>query len=233
MGIETGYKNIDNITGVLSDLICIASRPTAGKETLILNIVSNVIKQQIPTLIFSLDNSRGLIKNRIMNVESTISSNFVETARNLLLLEEKLYICDNILNISDIERKAVKLKLKKDIGLIVIDYLQLIKSDTTIEDTIKRLKALAKELNIPVIVLSQLSKELESREDKRPVLSDLKNSSAIVNYADTIMFVYRDDFYDTNCERKGIVDVIIAKTIRGITGIAELLDIKNKYVNLD
>ena len=233
MGIETGYKNIDNITGVLSDLICIASRPTVGKETLILNIVSNVIKQQIPTLIFSLDNSRGLIKNRIMNVESTISSNFVETARNLLSLEEKLYICDNILNISDIERKAVKLKLKKDIGLIVIDYLQLIKSDTTIEDTIKRLKALAKELNIPVIVLSQLSKELESREDKRPVLSDLKNSSAIVNYADTIMFVYRDDFYDTNCERKGIVDVIIAKTIRGITGIAELLDIKNKYVNLD
>ena len=233
MGIETGYKNIDNITGVLSDLICIASRPTVGKETLILNIVSNVIKQQIPTLIFSLDNSRGLIKNRIMNVESTISSNFVETARNLLSLEEKLYICDNILNISDIERKAVKLKLKKDIGLIVIDYLQLIKSDTTIEDTIKRLKALAKELNIPIIVLSQLSKELESREDKRPVLSDLKNSSAIVNYADTIMFVYRDDFYDTNCERKGIVDVIIAKTIRGITGIAELLDIKNKYVNLD
>ena len=233
MGIETGYKNIDNITGVLSDLICIASRPTAGKETLILNIVSNVVKQQILTLIFSLDNSRGLIKNRIMNVESTISSNFVETARNLLSLEEKLYICDNILNISDIERKAVKLKLKKDIGLIVIDYLQLIKSDTTIEDTIKRLKALAKELNIPVIVLSQLSKELESREDKRPVLADFKNSSAIVNYADTIMFVYRDDFYDTNCERKGIVDVIIAKTIRGITGIAELLDIKNKYVNLD
>ena len=82
-------------------------------------------------------------------------------------------------------------------------------------------------------ILSQLSKELESREDKRPVLSDFEYSSAIVDYADTIMFVYREDFYNKNSERKGIVEIIIAKTIRGITGIAELLDIKNKYVNLD
>lgn len=233
MGIETGFRDIDNITGVLAELICIASRPTLGKRTLALNIVSNVVKQQIPTLIFSLDNSKELIKNRIMNVESAIDSDFVEVSRNLLSLEKQLYIYDNIQNITDIEKKARKLKLKENIGLIIIDYLQLIKSDTTIEDTIKRLKKLARELNVPVIVLSQLSKELESREDKRPVLSDFEYSSAIVDYADTIMFVYREDFYNKNSERKGIVEIIIAKTIRGITGIAELLDIKNKYVNLD
>lgn len=232
MGIKTGFIDIDNTTGVLADLICIASVEGAGKRTLALNIVSNVVKQQIPTLIFSLDNSKELIKNRIMNIESAKAIDFVEVARNLLAFEEQLYIYDNILDILDIEQMARKLKLQENIELIIIDYLQLIKCNGTIEDTIKRLKKLAEELNVPIIVLSQLSKEAESREDKRPVLSDFKNSSVIVDYADTILFVYRDDFYDKNSEKKDIVEVIIAKTIRGITGTAELVNIRNKYLNL-
>lgn len=231
MVIKTGFENIDNITGGLSDLICIASRPTVGKRTLTLNIVSNVVKQQIPILIFSLDNNKESIKNRIINIESTKSSNFVEVARNLLSFEENIYIYDDVLTLSSIEQTSRNLKSQGNIGLIIIDYLQLIKSNTTIEDTVKRLKKLIKELNIPIIVLSQLSIELESRENRRPLLSDFKNSSAIVDYADTILFVYRDDLYYSDGAKKDIVEVIIAKTIKKITGTARLVDIRNKYVD--
>ena len=233
--ISIGFNYIDNSIGGLvnSDLICIASRPTVGKGTLALNIVSNVVKQQIPTLIFSLDNNKESIKNRIMIIESAKASDFVEVAKNLLSLEQQLYIYDSILNILGIEQMARKLKQQENIGLIIIDYLQLIKSDKTIEDIIKRLKKLAEELNIPIIVLSQLSKELESREDKRPVLSDFKNSSVIVDYADTILFVYRDDFYDKDSPMKDIVEIIIAKSKSGDTGTEELINVKTRYINLE
>lgn len=233
MAIETGFTDIDNITGVLADLICIASRPAMGKTTLALNIIKNVAAQQKSTLIFSLDNGKDLIKNKIINIEIANSSNFIETARNLLSLEEQLYIYDNVLNIEDIEQTARKLKLQENIGLIIIDYLQLIKFERTLEEVIIRLKTLAKELNVPVIVLSQLSRELESREDKRPTLSDFGNSACITEYADTIMFVYRDDYYNKDSERKNIVEVIVAKTNRKITGTAELLNIRSKYVNME
>lgn len=233
MAIETGFTDIDNITGVLADLICIASRPAMGKTTLALNIASNVVKQQKPILIFSLDNSKDLIKNKIINIETANSSNFLKTAKDLLEFEEQLYIYDNVLNIADIEQIARKLKLQENIGLIIIDYLQLIKFERTLEEVIIRLKTLAKELNVPVIVLSQLSKELESREDKRPTLADFKNSASITDYADTILFVYRDDYYNKDSERKNIVEVIVAKTNRKITGTAELLNIRNKYVNME
>jgi replicative DNA helicase len=233
MGIETGFRDIDNITGVLADLICISSRPAVGKTTLALNIANNVVKQQKSTLIFSLDNSKDLIKNKIINIETTNSSDFLKTAKYLLEFEEQLYIYDNVLSIEGIEQTARKVKLQENIGLIIIDYLQLIKFERTLEEVIIRLKTLAKELNIPIIVLSQLSKELESREDKRPILADFKSSSAIVDYADTIMFIYRDDYYNKDSERKNIVDVIVAKTNRNITGTAELLNIRNKYVDIE
>ena len=113
MGIETGFKDIDNITGVLGNLICIASRPAMGKRTLALNIINNVAKQQKSILIFSLDYGEKLLKNRIMNIESVNSSDFVETAGNLLLLEKQLYIYDNILDITGIEQKARELKLQE------------------------------------------------------------------------------------------------------------------------
>lgn len=233
MGIQTGFTDIDNITGVLADLICIASRPAMGKTTLALNIAKNIAAQQKTTLIFSLDNSKDLIKNKIINIETANSSNFLKTAKDLLELEEQLYIYDNVLNIADIEQTARKLKLQENIGLIIIDYLQLIKFERTLEEVIIRLKTLAKKLNIPVIVLSQLSNELESREDKRPTLADFKNSACITDYADTIMFIYRDDYYNKDSERKNIVEVIVAKTNREITGTAELLNIRNKYVNME
>ncbi len=202
-----------------------------GKTTLALNIARNIVIQQIPTAIFSLDNSRGQIIDRIINIESAISNSFLTTAINLLLHESKFYIYDNILNITDIEQTSRKLKLQENIGLIVIDNLQLVKSEQTLEEVIIRLKTLAQELNIPIIVLSHLSKELESRKDKRPMLSDFKDSTCIKKYADKILFVYRDDYYYKDIEEPYFVEVIIAKNNkRESMEIVSLIDFKTRYV---
>ena len=231
MGIETGFIELDEkLRGIKKgEVICIASRPAMGKTTFALNLVRNLTIQQISTAIFSLDSSKSMIIDKIKNIEFSVFSTFIQTSINLLLFENHIYIYDNILNIKDIEQTARKLKLKENIDLIVIDYLQLIKSDTTIEDTIKRLKALAKDLNISIIVLSQLSKELESREDKRPILSDLKSSSAIVDYADTIMFVYRDNYYNKDNDEPYNIEIIVAKNKRGNIGTVNLIDVNTSY----
>ena len=231
MGIETGFIELDEkLRGIKKgEVICIASRPAMGKTTFALNLVRNLTIQQISTAIFSLDSSKSMIIDKIKNIEFSVFSTFIQTSINLLLFENHIYIYDNILNIKDIEQTARKLKLKENIDLIVIDYLQLIKTDTTIEDTIKRLKALAKDLNISIIVLSQLSKELESREDKRPTLSDFGNSSAMVDYADTIMFVYRDNYYNKDNDEPYNIEIIVAKNKRGNIGTVNLIDVNTSY----
>lgn len=232
--IKTGFTEIDEKIGGLtkSDLICIASRPRIDKSNFVLNIVNNIAKQQTKTVIFSLDNSKNQIVNSMINIECAISNNVLETTSNLILLKENVYIHD-ILNITDIEQTSRKLKLQENIELIIIDNLQLIKSEQTLEEVIIRLKTLAQELNVTIIMLSQLSEESESKEDKRPTLVDLENSSEIVNYVDIIMFVYREDYYDMASEKKNIAEIIIAKNKRGTTGTVELLDIKPIYVNIE
>ena len=244
MCIKTEFIDIDErIDGLKQgELICIASRPTVGKKIFTYNLVTNIAKRQIPILIFSLDNSKKQTLKGIYDVIFAINragdnrvyseERNAEDVNTSIVVKENTYILDNILSIEIIEQNARLMKLQKNIGLIIIDYLQLIKSDTTIEDTIKRLKALAKELNVPVLILSQLSRELESREDKKPTLTDFKKSSAIVDYADTIMFVYRDDYYNEDSEKKSVVEVITAKNKYGNIGTDELLDIKNRYVNI-
>lgn len=183
----------------LDGLICIAARPAIGKTTFALNIVANITKDKRPSVIFSLDLSKTMILDRMK--------------RPL----EHLSIYDNILTIDGIENECRRLKAECNINLVVIDYLQLIKTDKQaftkhqqIEDISKRLKELTEELNITIIVLSQLSKSLEEREDKRPLLTDLKVSSSIVEYADKIIFLYREDYYNKNAKVKRI-EVIVAK----------------------
>lgn len=235
MEIETGFTELDEKLGGIKkgEIICIAARPAMGKTTFALNLITNFAIQQIPTAIFSLDNNKSMLTDRIKDIECRVSHTLLETSINLLLFEKYINIYDNILDITGIEQRARKLKLQENIGLIVIDYLQLIKHEGALEEVIIRLKTLAKELNIPIIILSQLSKELESREDKRPLLSDFKNSACLTDYADTILFVYRDDFYNKHSEKPYVVEVIVAKTNRNITGTAELLDIRNRYVNIE
>lgn len=245
MGIKTGFRDIDDrIDGFGNgDLICIASRPTVGKKVFAYNLVTNIAQKEIPILIFSLENCKSQTLQEIFDVVFAINrtednkvyseERHTEDIRNSILVEQNTCILDNSLSIESIEQNAKLMKLQKDIGLIIIDYLQLIKHEGTLEEVIIRLKKLAKELNIPIIILSQLSNELESREDKRPTLADFKNSACITDYADTIMFIYRDDYYNKDSERKNIVEVIVAKTNREITGTAELLNIRNKYVNME
>jgi len=235
MEIETGFTELDEKLGGIKkgEIICIAARPAMGKTTFALNLITNFAIQQIPTAIFSLDNNKSMLTDRIKDIECRVSHTLLETSINLLLFEKYINIYDNILNITDIEQKARKLKLQENLGGIVIDYLQLIKHEGTLEEVIIRLKTLAKELNIPIIILSQLSKELESREDKRPILSDFKSSSAIVDYADTILFIYRDDFYNKDSEKKYVVEVITSKNKYGDIGTDELLNIRNRYVNIE
>lgn len=244
MCIKTEFIDIDErIDGFKQgNLICIASRPTVGKKIFAYNLVTNIAKRHIPILIFSLDNNKEQTLKGIYDVIFAINragdnrvyseEKNVEDVKTSIVVKENTYILDNILSIEIIEQNARLMKLQKNIGLIIIDYLQLIKIDTTIEDTIKRLKALAKELNVPVLILSQLSKELESREDNKPTLTDFKKSSAIVDYADTIMFVYKDDYYNEDSEKKSVVEVITAKNKYGNIGTDELLDIRNRYVNI-
>lgn len=245
MAIKTEFRDIDDRIGGLrnGDLICIASRPTVGKKVFIYNLVTNIAQKEIPILIFNLENCKSQALKEIFDVVFAINKTednkiyseerHAEDVRTSILVEQNTCILDNSLSIESIEQNAKLMKLQKDIGLIIIDYLQLIKHEGTLEEVIIRLKALAKELNIPIIILSQLSKELESREDKRPILSDFKSSSAIVDYADTILFIYRDDFYNKDSEKKYVVEVITSKNKYGDIGTDELLNIRNRYVNIE
>ena len=175
MCIKTKFIDIDKKMTKLKngDLICIASRPDVEKFTFAYNLAINNTNKQIPILIFSLENSKKEIQKRI---DKNISK------------EKYTYILDNILSIEGIEQNARLIKLQKNIELIIIDYLQLIKNDGTTEEVIKRLKSLTQELNVSIIILSQLSRKIESREDKRPILSDFDKSSTIIDYANTIIF---------------------------------------------
>ena len=191
MCIKTGVVDIEEGINKLrnGDLICIASRPSIEKFTFAYKLAINDTNNQNSILVFSLENSKNEIQKRI---------------NKILPKEKNTYIFDNILNIEGIEQNARLIKLQKNMDLIIIDYLQLIKSDGTTKEVIKRLKLLAQELNVPIILLSQLSRKIESREDKRPMLSDFDKSSALIDYADTIMFLY-------NNEKQNVVEVITAK----------------------
>ena len=258
-GVPSGFVELDYKTAGFhgSDLVLIAARPAMGKSAFALNIVTNAaVRSNVPVAIFSLEMSKEQMVNRILCSEAMVDSNKVRTGK----LEEddwtklagsigplsdaEIYIDDTPgISVMEIRAKCRKLKLEKNIGMVVIDYLQLIQGsnkrngsrEQEISEISRSLKILAKELNIPVIALSQLSRAVEQRPDHRPMLSDLRESGAIEQDADIVMFLYRDDYYNKDSEKKDIAEVIIAKHRGGSLGTVELLWLGSytQFVNLE
>lgn len=258
-GVPTGFADLDYKTAGLhnSDLILIAARPAMGKSAFVLNIASYAaVKANIPVVIFSLEMSKEQMVNRILASEAMVDSNKIRTGKiededwtkiaeaTGILSEAPIFIDDTPgISMTEIRAKCRKLKMEQNIGLVVIDYLQLIAGNSKrsgsreqeISEISRSLKILAKELNVPVIALSQLSRAPEQRPDHRPMLSDLRESGAIEQDADIVMFLYRDDYYNEETDKKNIAEVIIAKHRSGSVGTVELLWLSNytKFANID
>ena len=259
-GISTGFIQLDYKTAGLhgSELILIAARPAMGKTAFALNLATNAaLRSNVPVAIFSLEMSKDQLVTRILASEAMVDSNKIRTGKldeddwekiaNTIgpLSESEIYIDDTPgISVMEIRTKCRKLKMEKNIGLVVIDYLQLIQGsnkrasgsrEQEIAEISRSLKIMAKELNVPVIALSQLSRAVEQRPDHRPMLSDLRESGSIEQDADIVMFLYRDDYYNKESEKKDIAEVIIAKQRSGTIGPVELLWMGNytKFVNLE
>ena len=260
-GIPSGFADLDYKTAGFhgSELILVAARPAMGKTAFALNIAANAaVRAKVPVAIFSLEMSKEQLVSRILSSEAMIDSNKLKTGKMdeedwiklseglEPLSESEIYIDDTPgISITEIRAKSRKLKLEKDIGLIIIDYLQLISGsgsrkngsrEQEISEISRSLKILAKELNVPVIAISQLSRAPEQRkDDHRPMLSDLRESGAIEQDADIVMFLYRDDYYNEDSDKKNIAEVILAKHRGGSTGTVELLWYGSftKFVNID
>ncbi len=258
-GVPSGFIDLDYRTAGFhgSELILVAARPAMGKSAFALNIATNAaVRAKVPVAIFSLEMSKEQLVNRILCSEAMVDSNKVRTGKldeedwDTLakaigpLSEAEIYIDDTPgISITEIRAKCRKLKLEKNIGMVVIDYLQLIQSsgkrlgsrEQDIAEISRSLKILAKELNVPVIALSQLSRAVEQRQDHKPMLSDLRESGSIEQDADIVMFLYRDDYYNEDSKKKGIAEIIIAKHRGGATGSVDLgwFGTYTKFVNLD
>ncbi|MGY1422851.1 replicative DNA helicase [Bacillus pacificus] len=260
VGIPTGYSELDRMTSGLnnSDLIIVAARPSVGKTAFALNIAQNVATRSRKNVaIFSLEMDSNQLMMRILCAEGNIDA---ANLRNGKLTNEEwtkltmamgvisnspLFIDDTPgISIEEIKKKCRKLKRERGLSLVLIDYLQLVtvmqsnKSTNRQEEVSiisKSLKALARELNVPIIALSQLSRGVESRQDKRPMMSDIRESGSIEQDADVVAFLYRDDYYNADTEAKNIIEIIISKQRNGPTGVVELAFIKefNKFVNLE
>lgn len=245
-GVPTGYHDLDDMTSGLqdSDLVIIAGRPSMGKTTLAMNIAENVaIKSRLPVLIFSMEMPGEAIVMRLLSSLCRIDQLRIRTGKLTdedwprisstvsMLSEAPLYI-DDTAGISPAEMRARARRLAKEhgkLGLIVVDYLQLMQvpgnkenRTTEISEISRSLKLLAKELRVPVIALSQLNRELEHRPNKRPIMSDLRESGAIEQDADLIAFIYRDEVYNKETPDKNVAEVIIAKQRNGPTGTVRL-----------
>ena len=257
-GVPTGFAELDKKTAGLhgSELILIAARPAMGKSAFALNIGSYAAtRANVPVAIFSLEMSKEQVGNRILCSEALVDSNNVRTGElndeelgklaetSGELSQAPIYIDDTPgISVMEIRAKCRKLKLEKNIGLVIIDYLQLIQGsgktssrEQEIAEISRSLKILAKEIEVPVIALSQLSRAVEARPDHRPMLSDLRESGSIEQDADIVMFLYRDDYYNEDSEKKNIAEVIIAKQRAGSTGTVELawLGKYTKFANLE
>ena len=258
-GVPSGFVELDRKTAGLhgSELILIAARPAMGKTAFALNIGTYAATRAgCPVAIFSLEMSKEQLANRILCSEALVDSNKVRTGEledeewgklaqtSGELSTAEIYVDDTPgISVMEIRAKCRKLKLEKNIGLVIIDYLQLIQGsgkrgasrEQEIAEISRSLKILAKELNVPVIALSQLSRAVEGRPDHRPMLSDLRESGSIEQDADIVMFLYRDDYYNENSEKKNIAEVIVAKQRSGSTGTVELawLGSYTKFANLE
>lgn len=244
-GVPTGFPDLDEMTSGFqpSDLILIAARPSMGKTAFALNIAQNAaIRYDVPVAIFSLEMSKEQLVQRMLCSESNVDSHRLRTGKLLEddwprlaramgpLSEAPIYI-DDTPGISSLElrAKARRLKAEKGLGMVIIDYLQLMTGRNAenrqqeISAISRSLKALARELNVPVVALSQLSRAPEMRADHRPILSDLRESGSQEQDSDLVAFLYRDEYYNPETEKKNIAEVIIAKQRNGPTGTVELV----------
>jgi replicative DNA helicase len=259
-GIPTGFIELDRMTAGFqkNDLIIVAARPSVGKTAFALNIAQNVAtKTNENVAIFSLEMGAQQLVMRMLCAEGNIDAQRLRTGK---LAEEDwqkltmamaslsnagIYIDDTPgIRVNEIRSKCRRLKQEKGLGMVLIDYLQLIQGSRTgrnenrqqeVSEISRSLKAIARELEVPVIALSQLSRGVESRQDKRPMMSDIRESGSIEQDADIVAFLYRDDYYNKESEKQNIIEIIIAKQRNGPVGTVELAFIKeyNKFVNLE
>jgi replicative DNA helicase len=256
-GVPTGFSKLDQMTSGLqrSDLIIIAGRPSMGKTAFALDIARNAATlSEIPAVIFSLEMSRQQLAIRMLCSEARVDSyklrsGFIGerdwprlTNAAGVLSEAPVFIDDSpALSVLQMRAKARRLKAEKGLGLVVVDYLQLMsgrggldRREQEISEISRSLKALAKELNIPVVALSQLNRKVEDRSDRRPIMADLRESGAIEQDADVILFIYRDEMYDENSKQKGTAEIIIGKQRNGPIGRIHLafIDQYTRFENL-
>ena len=243
VGARTGFTLLDSISSGLnkSDLIIIAARPGMGKTSFAMNIATNVARRAEKEVVtFNLEMSKEQLATRILSTEALVESNTLRNGRIsgddwVKLATSAGYLSSLPLYIDDtasmtVQQMKAKLRRTKNLGLVIIDYLQLMESTsrsdnrvTVISEITRQLKVMAKELNVPVILLSQLSRAVESRTDKRPMLSDLRESGSIEQDADIVLFLYREAYYNKESQRQNISECIVAKNRHGETGTVELI----------
>ncbi|NMM52263.1 replicative DNA helicase [Paenibacillus aquistagni] len=258
-GIPSGFQDLDKMTAGFqrSDLIIVAARPSVGKTAFALNIAQNVgVRAKETVAIFSLEMSAAQLVQRMICAESNVDATRLRTGSLedddwekltmsiASLSEAEIYIDDTPgVTVADIRAKCRRLKKERGLGMILIDYLQLIHGrgkagesrQQEVSEISRTLKQIARELEVPVIALSQLSRGVEQRQDKRPMMSDLRESGSIEQDADIVAFLYRDDYYDKESEKKNIIEIIIAKQRNGPVGTVELVFLKNfnKFVSYE
>ena len=259
-GIPTGFLDLDYRTAGMqpSDLVLVAARPSMGKTAFVLNVAQHVaFRKNACVAIFSLEMSKEQLVNRLFSLESKVDSQHIRTGSLSDAEWEKLIesagvigksnlIIDDTpgISIAELRSKCRKYKTDHDLKMIIIDYLQLMSGSGSragdsrqqeISDISRSLKSLARELQVPVIALSQLSRAVEQRPDHRPMLSDLRESGAIEQDADVVMFIYRDDYYNHDSEMKGIAEIIIAKQRNGPIGTVNLVWLPNytQFANME
>ena len=260
-GVRTGFDDLDRMLSGLqkSDLVLIAARPSMGKTALALNIAQNAaFRHNKVVAVFSLEMSSGQLMNRLFALEGRVDAQRIRSSRQLkdedwkkiiesaeTIGKSNLILDDTSgITVSEIRSKCRKFILEKGLDMVIIDYLQLMSASKSkgnenrqqeISEISRSLKGLARELDVPVVALSQLSRGPEQRQEKRPMLSDLRESGAIEQDADVCMFIYRDDYYNNDSEKKNIAEIIVAKQRNGPTGTIELAWIpkETRFANLE
>lgn len=257
-GVPSGFADLDKLTSGFqpSDLVILAARPSMGKTAFCLNIAQNAsVRHKTPVAVFSLEMSKEQLVQRMLCGEAMVDQQKVRTGQlaenDWIKLTEAvgplsqslIYIDDSPgISVVELRAKARRLKAERNVGLIIIDYLQLMQGgrrsenrQQEISEISRSLKSLAREIQVPIIALSQLSRAVEQRQDKRPMMSDLRESGSLEQDADMVMFIYRDEYYNPESDKKSIAEIIISKQRNGPVGFVELGFLKEftKFVNLD